>query len=73
MHTELTYNTQSYNPEIFLYKPWRPKSFYPSPDEVGAGGISVASDVRPARRLFVRISFIRIAFWIRGDGLQYMM
>ena len=35
-------------PVKFLYL-----CFYPPPDEVGAGGISVASDVRPD----VRISF----------------
>ena len=31
--------------------------FYPPPDEVGAGGIGVASDVRPSVRPDVRISF----------------
>ena len=31
-------------------------NFYPPPDEVGAGGIGVASDVRPSR---VRMSAFR--------------
>ena len=41
---------------IFLctYQPHLRLSFYPPPDEVGAGGIGVTSDVCPSR---VRISF----------------
>ena len=36
-----------YDADIFMYKPQRPKCFfYLPPDEVGAGGYGVASDVR---------------------------
>ena len=37
-------------------------AFYPPPDEVGVGGIGVASDVRPAVRLSVPRPDVRISF-----------
>ena len=42
--------------------PCRPSRFYPLPDEVGAGGIGVASDVRPSGRPAVPRPDVRISF-----------
>ena len=46
--------------------PWDDINFYPPPDEVGAGGIGVASDVHPPVRPSVRPSVsrpdVRISF-----------